>query len=314
MESPSSWPADSEPVHVVEYTDPHSVWCWGCEPAIRRLEYLYPGRVTVDVRMGGLFEDFGPMREYWTRMSGGQWKASVLAFLSAVAAQHRMPSNSDRMMEGLDDFQSTWPACIAVKAAEFQGKEIGKTYLRRLREAAIVEGRRIHARDAQAEVAAESGLDVPRFIRALDDGSAAKAFHLDLDECRRLGIAGFPTFTLRKGLVISRVEGYQMWEAFDRALQQLDPNLRPQTLEANAESLTHLLRRFGRCASREVAAILSVDDDEAEILLEETEAQDGIVRRQIGGAVFWDLPAKVVATAAVRPRTASVASDTSGSP
>jgi predicted DsbA family dithiol-disulfide isomerase len=309
-----SWTSESEPIHVVEYTDPHSVWCWGCEPVIRRLEYLYPGRVSVDVRMGGLFEDFGPMREYFTRMSGGRWKDSVLAFLSAVAKQHRMPSNAERMMEGLDDFQSTWPACIAVKAAEFQGKDRGNVYLRHLRQASIVEGRRIHQRPVQVDVAGEAGLDVPRFSGALDDGSAAKAFHQDLHECRRLEIAGFPTFTLRKGLVISRVEGYQTWDAFDRALRQLDPDLRPLTPEANAKNLAQVLRRFGRCASREVAAVLSVDDDEAEILLEEVEADGGIVRLQIGDAVFWDLPTNVVATGAIRPRTDAVASDTIGSP
>ena len=286
----------AETIHVVEYTDPHSVWCWGCEPVIRRLEYLYPDQVTVDVRMGGLFEDFGPMRESWTRMSGGRWKESVVAFLSAVAAQHRMPSNPERMMQGLDDFQSTWPACIAVKAAEFQGKEGGRKYLRRLREATIVDGRRIHARDVQVDVARESGLDSARFASALDDGSAAKAFHRDLDDCRSLEIVGFPTFTLQRGLVISRVEGYRTWEDFDRALRQLDPGLRAPALLGNAENLARVLRRFGRCATREVAAILSIDEDEAEILLEDSEAEGGIVRREIGGAVFWDLAGKTLKT------------------
>jgi predicted DsbA family dithiol-disulfide isomerase len=298
MESPRWSPADSDAIHVVEYTDPHSVWCWGCEPILRRLEFLYPDRVTVDVRMGGLFEDFRPMRESWTRMSGGRWKESVLAFLSSVAAQHRMPSNSERMMGGLDDFNSTWPACIAVKAAEFQGRDVGKVYLRRLREAAIVEGRRIHARDVQVEIAGEVGLDARRFGTALDDASAAKAFHQDLDECRKLGISGFPTFTLRRGLVISRVEGYRTWETFDTSLRELDPELPRRPLEATAENLTNVLRRFGRCAAREVAAIFSADEDEAEILLEDVEATGAIVRRELGDAVFWDPPGeRVKATA-----------------
>lgn len=291
----SPWSAeDAGLLRVVEYTDPHSVWCWGCEPVMRRLEYLYQGRVAVEVRMGGLFEDFGPMREYFTRMSGGRWKESGLAFLSAVAEQHRMPTNAALMMEGLDDFQSTWPACTAVKAAEFQGSEAGKIYLRRLREATNVEGRRIHTRTVQTEIAAESDLDVSRFGQALDDGSAAKAFHEDLDECTRSKVMGFPTFLVRKGLVISRLEGYQTWEAVDGALQQLDPYLRPRPLAATAENLAGALRRFGPCATREVAAILSVDDDEAEILLDEVEAQAGIVRRVIGSAVFWDLPGQTV--------------------
>src|SRR5713101_4541615 len=73
------------PLRVIWYTDPHNVWCWGCEPMMRRLEVVYPDAVDVSVRMGGLFEDFTPVREQWARMSGGQWTASVIAFFEAVA-------------------------------------------------------------------------------------------------------------------------------------------------------------------------------------------------------------------------------------
>src|SRR3989442_15061624 len=107
----------SDRLRLVWYTDPHSIWCWGFEPALRRIEYLYAGRVDVEVRMGGLFEDFTPMREYWTRMSGGRWRESVAAFMTAVAGQHRMPMNADAIAAGAGDFISTWPPGAAPKAA-----------------------------------------------------------------------------------------------------------------------------------------------------------------------------------------------------
>src|SRR2546428_49735 len=78
-------------LRLVEYTDPYSIWCWGCEPAIRRVEWVYAGSVDLEIRMGGLFEDFTPMREQFSRMSGGKWKDSVLAFMDAVAEHHRIP-------------------------------------------------------------------------------------------------------------------------------------------------------------------------------------------------------------------------------
>src|SRR5207247_8776818 len=49
------------PIHVVWYTDPHNIWCWGCEPMVRRLQVVYPEAVEVEVRMGGLFEAFTPV-------------------------------------------------------------------------------------------------------------------------------------------------------------------------------------------------------------------------------------------------------------
>jgi len=90
-------------IQLVEYTDPYSVWCWGAEPVVRKVEYLYGDLVDVRVVMGGLFEDFTPMREYWARMSGGQWQDAVLAFLTGVAGAHRMPMDARAMMAGLED-------------------------------------------------------------------------------------------------------------------------------------------------------------------------------------------------------------------
>src|SRR3989442_3263251 len=88
---------------------------------MRRLEVVYPDAVEVTVRMGGLFEDFTPVREQWARMSGGRWTASVLAFFEAVAAQHPIPMDAAQMLEASDGFASTWPPCIPTEAPELHG-------------------------------------------------------------------------------------------------------------------------------------------------------------------------------------------------
>ncbi len=275
-------------IRIVEYTDPYSVWCWGCEPAVRRLEALFPDAVRVDVVMGGLFEDFGPVREYWARTSGGRWKDSVLTFMRAVADQHRMPMDPERMLAAVDDFESTWPACIAVKAAELQGPAGGRRYLRRLREAVLIEGRPIHRRDVQAELAEDVGLDAARFVRALADGSADRSFHADLETCQARGVTGFPTFELTRGLVSLRIEGWQPWEVVDKAVRNLDPDLQPRFLEPTAPAVARVLRRFGRSATREIAAVFSLTDDDAEILMENLEAEGVVHRREAGSGDLWE--------------------------
>jgi predicted DsbA family dithiol-disulfide isomerase len=272
---------------VIEYTDPISVWCWGMEPTIRRLETAYAGRVEVEVRMGGLFEDFGPMRESWTRMSGGRWKDSVRAFMDAVASQHRMPMDVNGLMGAVDDFTSTWPGCIAVKAAELQGVARGRQYLRNLREAALLDGRPIHHRAVQEELASGSGLDGEAFRRALDDGFAEEAFHRDLKECRDREITGFPTLLAIRGPRVVRIDGWVPWDLFDARLQELDPDLEPRRIEPVRASVDDILVRYGRCATREVASILGVSDDEAEILLDELAAAGTAIRMEIGSGLVW---------------------------
>ena len=285
--------AGSGKLRLVEYTDPYSIWCWGCEPAIRRVEWVYPDSVELEIRMGGLFEDFTPMREQFARMSGGQWKDSVLAFMNAVAEHHRMPMDPAAMMETIEDFRSTWPACEAVKAAEHQGVPEGRRYLRRLREAALVEGQAIHRRAVQEKLALEVGLHVRDFMLALEDGSARRDFEKDLEVCRARGVTGFPTFECGRGDVSLRIEGWQPWEAIDDTLRKMDPGLKPKEMLATPANALALLRHHGRCATLEVAAAFGVTDDEAELLLEDLDAEGKVSRREIGKGVLWEMPSKL---------------------
>ncbi len=280
-------------VHVTWFTDPINVWCWGCEPAVRRLQVRYADSVTTELVMGGLFEDFGPIREYWARMSGGRWQDSVRAFLDAVAAHHRMPMDVPRMMAGIEDMNSTWPSCIAVKAAGLQGKAREYEYLRRFREAMYLEGRETMSRDVQIELASEIGLDVPAFVHALEEGEAEAAFQADLEQCRTKSITGFPTFELRRDVATARLDGWQPWDAFEEALREFAPDLHPASLEPSAEGVLLVLPRLGRCATLEVAAVLGVTDDEAEILLEDLEADGKVARREVGAGLFWEPLAEV---------------------
>ena len=282
------------PVRVVWYTDPHNIWCWGCEPAIRRLEVLYSDTVDLEIRQGGLFEDFTPVREQWARMSGGQWRDSVRAFFEAVAAQHRMPMNVERMTSSVDDFSSTWPACIAVKAADLQGRAAGRRYLRRLREAWCLDGRGIHRRDVQESVAIDASLDVDAFRHALDDGTADAAFHWDRDACQEHEVTGFPTFeiTYGDGQVNDtvRLNGWQPWETFDDFLRKLAPGIQPRRLEPTESVVEGLLHTYGRFATREITAVLGLTEDDAAILLEGLEDRGKIARRIVGDGLMWELP------------------------
>lgn len=284
-------PTPREPpgrIRVVWYTDPINVWCWGCEPAIRRLQVRYADSVDLSLVMGGLFEDFGPVRENWARMSGGRWQDSVLAFLNAVAAHHRMPMDVPRMMASVDKLESTWPSCIAVKAAGLQGAGRELPYLRRFREAMYIEGRKATDRDVQVELASEIGLDAEAFARSLEDGTAEAAFHGDLDRCRTKSVTGFPTFELVRGAATVRLDGWQPWDGFEEALAEFAPDVHPRPMDPTTESVRTLLRRYDRCATLEVAAVLGVTDDEAEILLEDLEAQGLLARREVGGGLFWE--------------------------
>jgi predicted DsbA family dithiol-disulfide isomerase len=278
----------TDPLRVVWYTDPHNIWCWGCEPTIRRLEVVYAGQVELEIRQGGLFEDFSPVREQWARMSGGRWNESIRAFFEAVANQHRMPMDSSGMVDSSDDFNSTWPACIAAKAAALQGAQSGGRYLRALREAWVLDGRPIHRVDVQTAIADEGGLDVTKFTTALEDGSALDSFRKDREEAERLEVQGFPTFLIERGNASARLNGWQPWEVFDDVLRQVDPTLDGATIEHSKDGVLSLLERPRRWATREIAAVLGITDDDAELLLEELEGTGKLRSRPVGNGLVWE--------------------------
>jgi len=284
------------PIRVIWYTDPHNIWCWGFEPTIRRLEVRYPDTIKIETRQGGLFEDFSPVREQWARMSGGRWKDSVRAFFEAVSSQHRMPMAADSMIDSSDDFDSTWPACIAAKAADLQGPDQGWRYLRRLREAWCLEGQGIHRKDVQTDIAREAGLDGDAFVRALEDGSASDAFQRDRDECQALGISGFPTFVIRRDDETRQVDGWRPWDEFEEIVRDVEPHLEAAPLKADQDTALNLLQRYSMLATCELAAVLGTTDDDAEILLEELEGRDEAVRRPVGRELMWERPNARVGT------------------
>src|SRR5438034_11182652 len=100
----------TEPLKVTWYTDPHNIWCWGCEPMRRRLEVVYADVVRLEVRQGGLSERFTPLRERSARMSRRRWSESAGAFFRAVASQRRMPRDPEPVLRELARLNSPAPA------------------------------------------------------------------------------------------------------------------------------------------------------------------------------------------------------------
>jgi predicted DsbA family dithiol-disulfide isomerase len=95
---------------------------------------------------------------------------------------------------------TTLPAFDAVWAATQQDEDLAHALDLRIRQAFFAESRNIGRREVLLALAQESGLDMPRFIRAFDSGEARAAV---LEE-RRIGkeqyrVRGTPTLMLADG-------------------------------------------------------------------------------------------------------------------
>ncbi|MEI6947018.1 DsbA family protein [Paraflavisolibacter sp. H34] len=189
----------AEAVEIVYYTDPLCCWSWAFEPHWQRLRHDYGGTFRYRYCMGGLIPS-------WNNYSDSVTSVSRPAQMGPVwmEAAHTtgVPINTRIWIENPP--ASSYLPCIAFKCAEAQGPAAAESYLWRMREAVMVQGRNIALQSVLVELAAEmaaqerGSLDAARFSADLVGDSALEAFRRDLQEVQYRGINRFPTLVFRR--------------------------------------------------------------------------------------------------------------------
>ncbi|MFL5893774.1 MAG: DsbA family protein [Thermoleophilaceae bacterium] len=158
------------PVQVRYFTDPACPMSWGNEPNVRRLEVEFGDALEWRFVMGGLGRDYK-----------GHEQATMTEWVEEAAAI-AMPI--DPLLWKESAITSTYPSCMAVKAAGDQGAAAQARYLRVVREGLMCFRRKLDALEPLVEEARRAHLDVERF--RVDAGSMAtvEAFGADLELTR----------------------------------------------------------------------------------------------------------------------------------
>jgi predicted DsbA family dithiol-disulfide isomerase len=257
-------------VQVRFYSDPACPWSWAAEPALRRLMWEFDGELEFVWVMGGLARRYGrDYRDEDGRIGAGpDCFADLSSHWLQVAADGLMPTDPRIWTES--PLSSTYPACQAVKAASEQGWEAGYSYLRRLREGIMFERRKLDHPEALVAAAGPARLDRARFEIDIFSEAITEAFGADLDEVRN------PPDAARAARAVRRTEGHErlsfpsavflgadgerhgVWGGAARS----HPALRDAALATGAKQVNEgalepveAVRRFGRCATRELEVL-----------------------------------------------------------
>ncbi|MDY3560560.1 DsbA family protein [Gemmata sp. JC673] len=180
------------PVRITYFTDPLCPWCWAFEPQWRRLRFEFGAGLRWRYRMGGLLAHWGRYHDSVNEVHNpGQMATQWLQVGELTAA----PIDASIWRAGPP--ASSYPACLAFKAAESFGPPFAEAYLRRLREAVMLEKRDISRREELVDLAA-AGAAPAAFETALDAPEATGAFRDDLTEARYREVQRFPTLVLHR--------------------------------------------------------------------------------------------------------------------
>lgn len=251
-------------VGIQYFTDPACVWSWGAEPKIRKLMVEFGDSLSWTYVMGGLARQYGLPAER---------EEHIIQWLSATD-DSGMPLDPRLWTEGA--ISSTFPACMAVKAAAEQAADRGYAYLRALREGIMCFRRKLDATEALVEEARGVKLDVERFRIDLGSHAIVEAFGKDLeatrtvsDDARERGGATtaqgverlvFPTLVFGGSQAVYGPKPYE--------------DYRQAALAAGAEpagdaapGVLAAVKRFGRMATAEVVEVCELPEPRAALEL-----------------------------------------------
>ncbi len=240
------------PAHIQLFTDPACSWSWSIEPTVRKLIVEFGADLDFTLIMGGLARDFGDpgaQLEHWIE----------------VAAEVEMPF--DPMIWRESPISSSYPACMAVKAAAEQGPGAAIDYLRAVREGLFCFRRKIDAPEALIEEARRAGLDVERFRADLGSHAIVESFGADLELTRTVPDAAHAAGKVEQSAGVERLsfpsarfsgEGGERWIFGPEPLENWLAAAREVGAGASddgALGVEAALRRFPMLATTEIATL-----------------------------------------------------------
>lgn len=261
------------------FTDPYSPWAWAVEPHLRRLAVEFDDQVRVTFVIGGLAARFGDTR------------ARAVACVEASEASG-MPVDPRIYLE--DPPSTSHPAGLAVAAVSEQTDP--GPYLRRLREAILLERRRMDNAPALLEAAREvGGLNLERLRIDFGSNAIVESFGAQLERARAVdaahhqpgtGRVRLPSieFTAADGTVhgVYDYAPYERWREAAITAGAIPGSARPGVEEA--------VRRFGTLATAEVAAACDMAGPRAPAELWRLALEWRLTPRRVPGGELWRVP------------------------
>ncbi|TPI74599.1 DsbA family protein [Mesorhizobium sp. B2-8-9] len=255
-------PGQTPVLEISYFTDPLCCWSWGLEPQLRRLRYGFRGKVALRLRMGGMIGGWDrfcdPVHDIHRPIQMGP----LWIHASAVTGMPLEP-----VIWVKDPPASSWPACLAVKAAGLQSPAAGDLYLRQVRQALMLEARNVARDEVLVELACglakarPDQFDHARFVKEFAGRDAKAALQDDVREGRFRGVGRFPCLCLsRPHANPVWIVGWLPWQALLEQVRAYAPELGSERMPPSRQAYSSY---WGGVVEREVEVAFGGSHEEA---------------------------------------------------
>lgn len=236
---------------TIEYfTDPLCCWSWAFEPQLRKLRFLLKDRLHINYVMGGLLRD-------WKKFNDQMNDVCRPAQLGPLWMQARhmsgQPINENIWVSNPID--TSYLACMAVKAAAIQSQIAEEAILRKLREAVMMNKKNIGEIDVILEIADElqksKVLKKEKFRKDFFSDNVSELFKQDLDRTKANGISRFPSLLITYKNKTYQITGYRPFTELKKTFLLMEPTLE---LEETINEKEYL-NSWERLTERELAEV-----------------------------------------------------------
>jgi putative protein-disulfide isomerase len=262
-------PASELALEISYFTDPLCCWSWGFEPQLRRLRYGFAGRIAWRLRMTGMIGNWQTFSDPLNDVHRPAQLGPIWIECSTITG---MPAQPTIWVH--DPPSSSWPSCLAVRAAGLQSPAAADLYFRLAREVAFAQGRNIASKEVLIDVARQlaskrsDDFDAGRFEEDLSGPRARAALERDVREARFRGVSRLPCLGLRRpGAAPVWLVGWRPWDALLREVRKFAPDLGPERRTSDATAYTTY---WGGATEREIAVALGAPEGEEEAQSETT--------------------------------------------
>jgi len=207
-------------ISITYYTDPLCCWSWAFEPQWRKLKFSLGNRLSYRYCMGGLISHWKTFSDSVNSISRPFQMGSLWA---QASQQSGMPIDDKIWMT--DPPATSYMACVAVKCAALQGIEAEEKYLRKVREAVMLNRSNVARKEILFDIASDLSkekkgfLNVDSFMLDFNSGKGTDAFKKDLQEVQYKRIQRFPSLVIQKaGAGPTIMIGYNNYEGLLNAI------------------------------------------------------------------------------------------------